>query len=324
MRRIFMILGVVLGVLVAAGVAIFMQANRPTIIEVPVAKESIPAGTVLHDNMFRVARMANVDAATQKMWVTVAEWKGAEGKLTTSDIRAGFPVAKAQVDPNTPAGIENRLSLALTGTNDYYAVIPANADQVGNFVQPGDHVDVILSISADRWPDGGIVGPITVTESAGAQPAPPPLNPDGLYMQAAPYPVTKVIMQNLLVLRVEREQPRTTAKPATDKDGNPIPQPEVVREIKRLYVKVDRDQLEVMGFAMNNGKRNLMVRAATGNDQVLPSDGLSYEDFARWFFQQKGNFWMYQGKPEGSQPFSGASPYQRSVEQPTPAPTPAR
>ena len=154
MRRIFMILGVVLGVLVAAGVAIFMQASRPTVIEVPVAKEYIPAGTVLHSDMFRVAKMANIDADTKKTWVTVNEWKGADGKMTTSDIRTGFPIAKAQIDPNTPNGVESRLSLALTGTNDYYAVIPVNPDMVGNFVQPGDHVDLILTLKADGFGDG--------------------------------------------------------------------------------------------------------------------------------------------------------------------------
>ena len=316
-----MILGVVLGVLVAGGVAIFMQANRPTIIEVPVAKEFIPAGTVLRDTMFRVAKMANVDKDTKEKWVTVAEWKGADGKMTTSDIRTGFPIAKAQVDPNTPNGVESRLSLALTGTNDYYAAIPVNADMIGNFVQPGDHVDVILYLG-NGIPDG-IIGPITVTESAGAQPAPPPLNPDGLYIQQSAPPVVKVTMQNLLVLRVEREQPRAT-KPQTDKEGNPIVQPEVVREVKRIYVKVDRDQLEVLGFSLNSGKRNIAVRAALGNDVVLSTDGIAWEDFARWFYQQKGAYYMYQGKPEGSQPFSGASPYARSVEQPTPAPTPAQ
>ncbi len=322
MRRIFMILGVVLGVLVAAGVAIFMQASRPTVIEVPVAKEYIPAGTVLHSDMFRVAKMANIDSDTKKTWVTVNEWKNADGKMTTSDIRTGFPIAKAQIDPNTPNGVESRLSLALTGTNDYYAVIPVNPDMVGNFVQPGDHVDLILTLKADGFGDG-LVGPITVTESAGAQPAPPPLNPDGLYIQQSSFPAIKVMMQNLTVLRVEREQPRVS-KAQTNKDGTPVIQPEVVRAVQRLYVKVDRDQLELLGFSLNSGKRNIVVRAATGNDLVAPTDGIDWEDFVRWFYQQKGPHYMYQGKPDGSQPFSGASPYTRAVEQPTPAPTPAQ
>lgn len=141
-----MLLAGALALLAVAGVLFISNANQPRTVTVPVAASDIPAGTALHAPMFRGAQMSNIDSATLSRWVTVDEWAEAEGKVVIGDVRAGFPLAKSQIDPNAPSGMESRLSLAVTGAKDYYVVIPATPDQVGNFIQPGDKVDVVLSL----------------------------------------------------------------------------------------------------------------------------------------------------------------------------------
>ena len=296
MRRIFLILGVVLGLLVAIGTFLFIQAQRPQEVTVPIANDDIPTGTVLRRELFSGVKMANVPASTYQKWVLANEFGAqAEGRTATSDIKAGFPIAKASLDPNTEGGIESRLSLAITGTNEYYVVIPATPDQVGNFVQPGDRVDVIISLGDGNRNDG-LTMPLTPTLNA---------DTSGLITITTPLPVSKLVMQNMSVIRVEREPGRQNQQPQAD--GSRAPQE--IRDIKRLYVKVDRDQLEVLSFVLNNGKRNIVVRSAEGSKESLPTDGVTWEDFVRWFYAQRNNL------PNGAEPFRSISPYA------TPAPS---
>ncbi len=300
MRKLFIILGAVLGVLVAVGVFLFVQFSRPVPVEVPVAIDDIPAGTFLRTDLFRVARMANVDAQTLSRWIKVTEWGAANGLMTTSDIRAGFPVARAQVDPNSIAAPESRLSAVLTGTNDYYIVIPVKPDEVGNYIQPNDRIDMIISIgSADRKETIAIL-PLTITTSAGASLGIGSGSGGGagIVVTQTSVPVSKVVLQNLVILRVERERaPRNTTAGAEQN-----PQPATDLDVKRLYVRVNRDQLEVLSFVLNNGKHMLAVRAASGSQLVTSTEGVVWDDFVRWLYAQRGN----QTNP--AQPFERAVP----------------
>jgi Flp pilus assembly protein CpaB len=285
--------------MVAVGTFLFIQAQRPQEVTVPIANEDIPAGTVLRRELFSGVRMANVPASTYQKWVLAAEFTNeAEGRTALSDIKAGFPIAKASLDPNSAGGIETRLSLAITGTNEYYVVIPATPDQVGNFVQPGDRVDLLISLGDANRQDSLTI-PLTPTLET---------DENGLITVTTPFPVSKLVMQNMKVIRVEREAPRQqnqqaqTAQQAVNRATT-----QEIRDIKRLYVKVDRDQLEVLSFVLNNGKRNIAVRSADGSEASLPTDGVTWEDFVRWFYAQRNNL------PNGAEPFRAISPYATPV-----------
>jgi Flp pilus assembly protein CpaB len=283
--------------MVAIGTFLFIQAQRPQQVVVFIANEDIPASTVLRREMFSQVTMANVPSSTYSKWVLAAEFANeAEGRTATSDIKAGFPIAKASLDPNSAGGIETRLSLAITGTNEYYVVIPATPDQVGNFVQPGDRVDLIISIGdANRHED--LTMPLTPTLET---------DENGLITVTTPFPVSKLVMQNMKVIRVEREVPRQQSQQqqqAQATTNRVTGTQQDIRDIKRLYVKVDRDQLEVLSFVLNNGKRNIAVRSADGSEESLPSDGVTWEDFVRWFYAQRNNL------PNGAEPFRSISPY---------------
>jgi Flp pilus assembly protein CpaB len=311
MRKVFLIVGAVLGVVVAAGIFFFLQATRPTLVEVPVAANDIPSGTVLRANLFRLTRIANIDRQTASQWVLLSDWSMAEGKVTTSDVRAGFPVAKAQIDPNSASGIETRLSLVVTGSNEYYIALPVKPDEIGNYVQPGDRIDLVVNIGSGDKKDEWVMKPVTETEGAlEAGSATTNVSQPGLIAatdtETMTPPISKLIMQNMTVLRVDREKSRDTSasSPAgsTEAESNIVKPVNVLNDVKRIYVKVNRDQLEILSFVMNNGKRNIAVRAAHGTDEVPPTDGVTWDDFTRWFYAQRGN------DTDGVQPFNAISP----------------
>jgi hypothetical protein len=114
-------------------------------------------------------------------------------------------------------------------------------------------------------------------------------------------------MQNMQVLRVEREKPRqtNTQNNQNTQNTNQRTEPEV-NDVKRLYVKVNRDQLEVLSFVLNTGQRNIAVRAANGSNASLPTDGVTWDDFAKWFFAQRGE------DQEAITPFDAVGPYETS------------
>ena len=302
MRKVFLILGAVLGVIVAIGIFLFIQSTRPMMIEVPVAINDIPAGTVLKADLFRLTRISNVDQQTTSRWILLSNWPQAEGKVTTSDIRAGFPVARAQVDPNSPDGVESRLSLVLTDTNDYYIVLPTKPDEVGDYLQPGDRIDMIVSLGGMN--DGPLVLPITQTQGTTNQttevvdPTANPQIPQVMTQTIMP-PISKLIMQNMLILRIDRAASGSTAAGSTNQQAAAS---RSTGDIKRVYVKVTRDQLEVLSFVLNVGRRNIAVRAAMGSQESLPTDGVTWDDFVRWFYAQRGN------DADGTQPYNAISP----------------
>ena len=288
MRKAFLILGAVLGVIVAAGVFFFLQSSKPATVEVPVAALDIQAGTVLRPDLFRVTRMSNVDPQTLAKWVTLANWSQANGKVTTSEIRAGFPIAVAQIDPNSSRAFETRLSLALSGTNDYYVVVPVKPDQVGNYVQPGDRVDIILNLgNADRK-DTLTLGVTQTNEFMDMADGQMPV-----MTQTLPMPMSKLVMQNMSVLRVDRDKVKATSSASASATSQTAQQAQdtssTVGDIRRLYVKVDRDQLEIMSFIMVNPNNVIAVRAANGSQLVLPTGGVTWNDFVRWFYSHRGN-----------------------------------
>jgi Flp pilus assembly protein CpaB len=303
MRRIFLLMGLALGVLATAGLIYFNIANAPVVTRIPVASRDIPAGTTLSESDFRVVSWSDVDAQSLGRYVTLAEFGKYAGAVVLSDVRAGFPVGKSQIDPDAPSGIESRLSVAITGTRSYYVVLPASPDQIGNWVQPNDRVDMLVTIGAA--PSNGAFA-IAPTPDPNADPL---ADPAALALTP---PTTKLVLQNLRIVRIDRERdvdaPSAGASSPTARfradDGDPeLAAPVDLADVKRIYVEVSQEQLEVLTFVKRNGQHDFAVRAAT-NAEVLPTEGVAFDDYARWFFAQRGG-----QMPADAKPFEGAGPY---------------
>lgn len=310
MRRIFLVLGALLGILATAGLLYINQARQPRYAEILVAVDDLPAGTSLRAAQFRVARWANVDAPSLAQFVTVEGFKAAEGHKLTSDAHAGLPLAKIQIDSDLPKDAESRLSAVITGTNSYYAVLPVSPDDIGNWVQPNDRIDLLISLGQLDARQLTLPQPLETAAARAAQ-------VDGGSQPSVTLmmPVTKLVLQNLRVIRVDREASRVTsastnrAKPAglggQFAAAGDAPSDEGMRDIKRIYVEVTRDQLEALTFLKRNGQHDFAVRAGANNSgAIVPTEGIAFEDYTRWFFAQRNN----QGA-DGAAPFESAGPY---------------
>ncbi len=301
MRKTFLILGALLAFVFGIGIFIFLQVTRPIVVEVPVAVSDIPVGTVLKSGLFRVAQFSNVDPSTVAQWVTVGTWNNANGKVTNSDIRAGFPIAKSQIDPNISSQVETRLSMLLTDTNQYYFVVPVKPDEIGNFIQPGDRVDIILNLGTGSGGDSLSAENPNATDGTGGSGGNAAVSAESGVTLTTKMPVTKLVMQNLSILKVDRSTPNSSSS-SQQTEGQAKATSVPLGSVQRIYIKVDRDQLEVMSFVMNNGKHDYAVRAASGSQESLPTDGVTWADFVRWFYAQRGD------DPYGAQPFNVISP----------------
>lgn len=306
MRRIFLVIGALLGVIAAAGLIYLNIANQPIVSEIVVAVDDIPAGTVVRAPQFRVARWGDVDSRALQRFVTVQEFAAYDGKVLTSDVRAGFPLGKSQVDSESPAAAGDSLSLAITQTESYYFVLPATPDDIGNWIQPGDRIDMLVTIGQLNTPELRA----ELALPAGAEQ--PAIRADQPLSVSLMLPASKLVLQNLRVLRVDREAPRADAsvdpsgRPAglsatfasvtDDNDAPPL-------DVKRVYVEVTRDQLEVLTFIKRNGQHDFAVRSPV-NARIAATEGVAFEDYARWFFAQRGN-----SDEKGAAPFESAGPY---------------
>ena len=269
MRRMTLILGLALAVLVAVGVGLYINLSRPRAVMVPIAVADIPAGTVVQRALFRGVEMANIDSETLDAWVLASDFNQAVGRRLNSDVRAGFPVARAQIDPNAVGAIETRLSLAVAGDASYYLPIPVTPDQVGNFIQPGDHIDLIVHIGSLR----------ATTLSA----SPTPAGATRRVSDTLDMPMTKLVVQNLEIIRVERDPAPRAAQ--TQANSREAARP---GDVRRLYALVTRDQLEVLSFALRNGEHTFAVRGVGNTAPPAPTDAVTWNDFERWFFAQRG------------------------------------
>jgi Flp pilus assembly protein CpaB len=303
MRRIFLVMGIALGVITTAGLLYFNLVNRPIPAEILVAVNDVSSGAVVRAQDFRIARWTDVDQRALSQYVTAREFALFEGKQLNSDVRSGFPLGKSQIDANTPDGVVSRLSVAITGTDSYYFVLPSSPDGLGNWVQPNDRIDVLITIGQLEARELSM--PLGDASPGLEQPAAPSLN--------LMLPATKLVLQNLRVIRVDRDNGDGQSPASAQMRGGVVTyggaqgseafDEPVVRDLKRVYVEVDRDQLEVLTFLKRNGLHDFAVRSPN-NTAVRSSDGVAFDDYMRWFFAQRG------GDPRVAQPFAGAGSYE--------------
>ena len=286
LRSPLLIIGILLSIAVVVALLFAGRLFNPPGHEIPVALQDLPAGTALDSADFHLEEWKGVSSQTLDQYVTADEFLDQyQGALLLEPVRAGFPVAKAQllVD-GAPDPKVSHLATALDEGQALF-VLPASPDVVGNFIQPGDTVDMIFSIGAISERD--IQNPPPPT------PTVPPLG--GLVPTPAPTPVvtetlrlplTKLVLQNIPVLKVERDEPpqqQSVSIPGEESEAPPPP--EELGDVQRLYVALDREQLEVVSFLLHNGDVRYAVRARATEEEMTA--GITWDDFVDWFFSQR-------------------------------------
>jgi len=297
-RTPLLILGLVGAVVVFVAVVVVMRVGQGRPVELPVAIEDVPPGTALQPSQFRLREVRGLDEHMLDAYVTAEEFAAYMGYPVVETVHAGFPVGKAQVRTDDPNLLQSRLSLLLSDPEHLVYPLPVTADQVGNYVVAGDRVDVVFTlgrVAAQEMTYGEAAGeppdaPMSVGEATtGTVEAVPTTTPAGgsgeVYTTTVQLPVAKVILPDVPVLRVERERVRS-ASAGYGMGAEEERQSVAEGDVLRLYLEVDREQAEVLSFALHNGALNLPARAEVAGGA---SEGFTWDDFVEDFFRDRGD-----------------------------------
>ena len=284
-------IGLILTGLVMAAIFFGGRMTTPASAEVPVALADIPPGTPIDKTLFRLEKWTGVQGSTLSQYVTKGEFGPYFGAVTVETVHAGFPLGKAQVlKPGEDNPLIQRLTLMLQGQEGMVIFpLPVDADIAGNFLQAGDYMDLAFSVGAvnvrdmDDPPDPTPTPP-TIAGLRTQQPTPrPPVT------ETFRLPVTKLVIQNVPVLRVERKEIRNAGASVSigGLGGSQASQPSVsYGDVERLYVALDQNQVEIVSFILHNGDVRVAAHATIFPE--APTEGVTWDDFEDWFFEQRG------------------------------------
>jgi Flp pilus assembly protein CpaB len=199
-------------------------------------------------------------------------------------IYAGEPVLKAHLpdpdDPTIGTWRQKRLTLLLDDPQNLVYPMSVSADQVGNYIQAGDYVDVVFTLGRVTALEmhyverGESLFPLSfATESTSTVEV---MRPDGPTRILA-MPVSKVILSSVHVLKVERDVQRSTS--FSSGMGSGQAQPTFFEgDVVRLYVEISTRDVEVLSFAYHNGFINLPARAKPAG---VGTCGYFWDDFVQ-------------------------------------------
>jgi hypothetical protein len=252
----------------------------------------IPPDTEISPRLFRLEGWTGVQGKTLAEYVTKDEFSAYIGSVTVETVHSGFPLGKAQVlKPGAGNARIRRITLMLQGQEGKVVFpLPVEADTVGNLIQAGDFVDLVFSVGAvnvrgiEDPPDPTPTPPFIPGITAGpgmSRPTPP-------VTETLRLPLSKLVIQNVPVLRVERELVRNAAPSVSLGLGGAAQSGEptfVEGDVQRLYVALDQEQLEIISFILHNG--DVRVAAHSSVYPEKPTEGVTWDDFEHWFFKQR-------------------------------------
>ena len=309
-------IGLILTAVVVVAMFFGGKMLTPTPVEVPLSLGDIPPGTEISPRLFRLEGWTGVQGKTLAEYVTKDEFSAYIGAVTVETVHSGFPLGKAQVlKPGEGNARIRRITLMLQGQEGKVVFpLPVEADTAGNFIQAGDYVDLVFSVGAvnvremDDPPDPTPTPPAIpgITTGPGML-KPTPTQPVTATLRL---PVSKLVIQNVPVLRVERELVRNTAPSASLGLGGAAQSGEptfVEGDVQRLYVALDQEQLEIISFILHNGDVRVAAHATVYPEK--PTEGVTWDDFEDWFFAQRARLATpRQARDDAPTPSSPAEP----------------
>jgi Flp pilus assembly protein CpaB len=282
-NKTLLIVGLVLALVAVGGLLFAGRLLNPPPTQVPVAVEDLPAGMAVRQEMFRLEAWHGLEPQTQQRIYLPGNFPA--GRKLLVDVPAGSPLYKAYVDTEEAGEYVTRMTHLITGTDQVLMAIPVSPDAGGNIPVAGDEVDLVVSIGVIR------------AETVQSHPTPTPkIDWAGRPMTETladtepatvtlPLPLSALVLENIPVEKVEREEVTTTASGYTaGTEGEPESET-VYGDTERLYVAVSRAQAEVLGFLLHNGELVLAVHQP-GLGAAYPG-GITWEDFEKRFFAHR-------------------------------------
>jgi Flp pilus assembly protein CpaB len=281
-NKTLLFVGIALALVAVLGLFFAGRLLNPSPIEVPVAIDTISAGTAVEHADFRLEAWTGVDPRTLDRLFLPANFPA--GAEVIVDVPAGSPLYKAYVDTESLPDYSTRLTNLVKETDRVLMALPVTPDMGGNIPKPGDQVDLVISIGTIR------------VEQVQSHPTPTPRPPafgrpatttDTLRTrevatETLPLPLSALVLENVEVLQIDRERITTSSSSYSVDDEEPVV---VLGDTERLYVAVTREQAETLAFLLHNGEVLLAVHQA-GLGEHYPG-GLTWEDFEILFFERR-------------------------------------
>lgn len=247
-NRFMLIAGVLLAAVAFVAVLAFGGLGSPTVdappadVNVVVAAVDLTLGTELTADKLTTQPRPQADASG-----TYQHPEELVGQIVRRAVPAGQALTASDFDTTAVAQIAGSIQPGLVAI----AIPLSKVDAVGALLQPGDRVDVLISMRD--------------TDSLNPQVMPNPnyghVSPDGTVVDTNPYisvdefmnnTTVKVVVQNVQVLAVmaRSNDPNNGVTP------NGVPEPDVV-----VVLAVSPQQSEVVRFAQLDGNVSLLMRA---------------------------------------------------------------
>lgn len=221
--------------------------SAPTQLPTVVAAVDIPLGTVITADMVTSRTMAVNTRETNAL----GDVSQAIGKTTRAALVAG-----AQMHTTD---FQNRaVPLTVPPGERAFAIQVNELTGVGNLVDVGDNIDLIISLRGDAFPVVQVLDDGSVTVVSG-------INPLSIKLP--------LLLQDVQIIGTIESAPPA---PATDAQGQPLPSaaPVLTGASKLLILSVTPAQAEVLLFARTTGQLDVILRSPADAGQTVETTGV--------------------------------------------------
>ena len=298
-RSTTFVVGILLAVCAFLALLLLGTLFNPPPHQIVIARADIPAYTTLSPDVLATdAQTMNADVAAQL--VTRDELESYLGSFTVETIHPGEPLRKSALVSAQQSNV-SRLALMLDNPDSVAVVIPVDPKTAPEQIQVGDRVDIVLSltpgaINANAQETFGnarptSIAPKTIPVPTRALTATLALSTTVLAPEEMNLPVTKVTIRQVPVLAVRRERianPSFSVSPGIGESENT--QPAFIEgDLQSVLVRVPRASVELLAFAMDNGKVHLSLLSplVVENQQDAPTLGIAWNDVMAWMMAER-------------------------------------
>lgn len=288
MRKLQIIIGLLLAVVAGVAVVAGSVLLRPPQYGVVVVVKEVPAFTRLEPDMAAIDNWSMSPAVAAK-YVLPGDWERmlGEGAVAVENLHVGQPLLRVQVATGANAEKVSRLSVALADPDRVIVSVPVNEENLPALV-PGDVVALFYAA-------GSLSAQALVTEVVTAPPESSPalevITPTETTTETVELilPVAKWIA-NGVVYRLNREKRENPNYGAPGMENEPR---YIEGAVKSLDVVVRRADAEWIAFALAHGHVQVallpaVTRADVESGTFPPSPGVTWTDFERRFFSERG------------------------------------
>jgi Flp pilus assembly protein CpaB len=227
------------------------QATAPTIVDTLIAQVDIPLGTVITEDQVATLFRTEQTAVTSRRADAFGAASQAIGKTTLATLRAGQQIGAGDFQ-NRPIPLE------VPAGERAFAIQVNELTGVGNLVDVGDNIDLIISLSGGAFPVVQVLEDGSVTVVAGVNPLSVKL---------------PLLLQDVQIIGAI-SQPAPA--PAEGTQGQPAAStpPVITGANKLLILSVTPEQAEVLLFARTTGTLDVILRSPSDAGVTVDTPGV--------------------------------------------------